>query len=212
MASSDEEGEIVPNCVTDYHFLNHEDELVSFTALPLQWRQSEPAIQSENHVFLLGTAADDGLQKVHKRVVAWKFDLSFVQPEVSVLSKDMSWIALQKPRKSFESTVRTALVTLHWLQFVKKNPETTGRDLWNHLLKAFRSCLFGLFDFLLCDVLLVYKDEFFVHCSSFEVEPSGKDLFDHMPLVTEAVKRDKDLAKCKVVVYLMHCIKFLPIL
>ncbi|XP_024032078.1 protein ENHANCED DOWNY MILDEW 2 isoform X1 [Morus notabilis] len=169
MASSDEEGEIVPKCVTNYHFVNHVEEPVSFTTLPLQWGPNESLVQSGRQVFLLATAEDDGLQKVFKRVIAWKFDLSFVQPEISVLSKDMNWIALQKPRKSFENTIRTVFVTLHWLHFLKKSPEALGKDLWNYLTRVF---------------------------SSFEVEPSGKDLLDHIALITEAVRRDKDLAKC----------------
>lgn len=145
MASSDEEGEIVPKCVTNYHFVNHVEEPVSFTTLPLQWGPNESLSQSRRQVFLLATAEDDGLQKVFKRVIAWKFDLSFVQPEISVLSKDMNWIALQKPRKSFENTIRTVLVTLHWLHFLKKSPEALGKDLWNNLTRVFRFAGFFFF-------------------------------------------------------------------
>ncbi|KAL5581737.1 hypothetical protein UlMin_014179 [Ulmus minor] len=170
MASSDEEGEIVTNCVTEYYFVNQKHELVSFASLPLQWVPGENLVQSDAQVFLFGTA-NDGLQKIYERVVAWKFDLSSVQPEISLLSKDGSWKRLQKPMKTFENTIRTILVTLHWLHFLKKNPGASGNSLWNYLVKFFSS--------------------------SFEVEPSVEDLLIHMPLIREAVKRDKDLANCE---------------
>lgn len=38
----------------------------------------------------------------------------------------------------------------------------------------------------------------FVTCSSFDIQQSEKDLLNHLPLIREAVQRDKDLAKSKV--------------
>ena len=144
MASSDEEGEIVPNCVTDYLFVDDKEELVSFTTLPLLWSPSESLVQSDIGVFLLASV-DDGLQKIYKRVVAWRFDLSFVQPEIYVLSKDKKWIVLQKPRKCFENTIRTILVTIYWLHFLKKNPVASRKFVWNYLLKVLRSALYMVY-------------------------------------------------------------------
>ena len=153
MESSDEEGEIVPNCVKNYHFVNNKEEPISFTTLPIRWSPNESfvdaeksLVQAEKYVFLLASVDDDGLQKVYKRVVAWRFDLSFVQPEIYVLSKDMNWIVLQKPRKSFENVVRPILVTVHWLHFLKKNPVTSRKFVWNYLLKAFRSANYMVYD------------------------------------------------------------------
>ncbi|KAM4093042.1 hypothetical protein ACB094_06G085900 [Castanea mollissima] len=138
--ASDEESEIVAEFVTNYDFIDHVGNPVSFSVLPLQWSE------------------------------AWRFQLSYVQPEICVLSKEKSWITLQKPRKAFENTIRTILVTVHWLHFVKKNPEASAKSLRNHLMKTF---------------------------SSFEVEPSENDVLDHIQLITEAAKRDKPLVKSK---------------
>lgn len=93
MAFSDEEGEIGPECVTNYYFINHREEPVSFSVLPQKWKWNggEFLGERETQVFLLGTD-DDGLRKIYKRVIAWKFELSYVQPEISMLSKDRSWI------------------------------------------------------------------------------------------------------------------------
>uniref|UniRef100_A0A5B7BBL9 Zinc finger PHD-type domain-containing protein n=1 Tax=Davidia involucrata TaxID=16924 RepID=A0A5B7BBL9_DAVIN len=169
MESSDEEGEIVPDCITNYHFVNCKEEPTSFSILPLQWSEDEIRDGLTTQIFLHGTA-DDGLQKIYKKVIAWKFELSYVLPEIYVLSKDKTWIKLQKPRKSFEDTVKRILVTVHCLHFVKKNPDAFGDALWNHLLKAF---------------------------SSYEVRPSENDLLDNMALINEAAIRDKDIAKSK---------------
>ena len=199
MASSDEEGEILPNCIRDYYFVDYKDEPISFSILPLQWSKDENPDGLKMMIFLRGSAYD-GLQKIYKQVIAWKFELSSVEPEIFVLSKDKNWMELQSPRKSFQNIVRTILVTVSWLHFVKRNPEASGKSPWNHLLKSFRSkywcynlnlllpcCLFSR-TILICCVL----------CSSYEFEPSENDLLDHMPLIQEAVKREEDLLKSKV--------------
>uniref|UniRef100_A0A2N9HZ60 Zinc finger PHD-type domain-containing protein n=1 Tax=Fagus sylvatica TaxID=28930 RepID=A0A2N9HZ60_FAGSY len=142
---------------------------VSFSILPLQWSEGDIIGDLETQVFLRGNG-DDGLQRIYKLVVAWKFELSYVQPEICVLSKEKSWITLQKPWKIFKKTIRTILVTVHWLHFIKKNSEASKKSLWKHLMKEF---------------------------SSFEVEPSENDLLEHIQLISEAAKRDKDLAKSK---------------
>lgn len=136
MASSDDEGEAVPQSVANYHFMDDKDEPVSFSVLPIQWSDDETPKATERQIFLHGTA--DGLQKIYKQATSWKFDLSDGQPEISVLSKENNWIKLQKPRKSFEDAIRAILITVHCLHFVKKNPETSEKTLWDHLRKAFR--------------------------------------------------------------------------
>ncbi|CAL5402702.1 unnamed protein product [Camellia sinensis] len=172
MASSDDEDETVPHTVSNYDFVVDKDEPIAFSELPVQWNESEGLDGKSKQIFLHGTA-DNGLQKIYKQVTAWKFDLSDVKPEIAVLSKENNWIYLQRPRKSFEETIRTILITVHCLHFVKKNPETSGRSLWDYLSKVF---------------------------SLYEVRPSENDLIDHTTLISEAVKRDETLAKSKFLV------------
>uniref|UniRef100_A0A5B7BGT9 Zinc finger PHD-type domain-containing protein n=1 Tax=Davidia involucrata TaxID=16924 RepID=A0A5B7BGT9_DAVIN len=172
MASSDDEGESLAHTVSNYYFVDDKDEPISFSELPVQWNEGESPEGKREQTFLHGTA-DNGLQKIYKQVTAWKFDLSDAKPEILVLSKENNWIKLQKPRKSYEDTIRTILITVHCLHFVKKNPETSGRSLWDHLAKVF---------------------------SLYEVKPSENDIMDHITLISEAVKRDETLAKSKLLV------------
>ena len=137
MASSDEEGEIVPDSVTEYYFVDHIGELVSFSTLPLQWNDGEITEELCTQIYVCGTS-DDGLQQIYKKVIAWKFDISYVMPEVYVLSKEKLWVKLYRPRKSYEETIKTILITIHFLHFVKKNPSGSQDALWNQILKTFR--------------------------------------------------------------------------
>jgi len=107
------------------------------TMNPFQWREGESPERKKEQIFLHGTA-DNGLQKIYKHVIAWRFDLSNLIPEISVLTKENNWIKLQKPRKSFEDTIRTILITVQCLHFLKKYPETSGKTLWDHFSKVFR--------------------------------------------------------------------------
>ncbi|XAR56751.1 Histone-lysine N-methyltransferase [Bertholletia excelsa] len=172
MAFSDEEDEAVPNIVSNYHFVDDKDEPIAFSELPVQWNEEEEPDGKKKQIFLHGMT-DNGLQKIYKQIKAWKFDLSDLQPGISVLSRENNWIKLQKPRKSFEDTIRTILITLHCLHFLKKNPDTCGKSLWSHLSKVFRS---------------------------YEVGPSVNDLIDHTRLISEVVRRDETLAKSKFLV------------
>ncbi|KAK7286951.1 hypothetical protein RJT34_22323 [Clitoria ternatea] len=169
MASSDEEGEIVPDFVNSYWFENDKEEFVSLSSLTLLWSISESKCDLETKVFLRGTA-DDDLQKIHKQIIGWRFELPYGQPDISVLSKDKKWITLQRPRKCFESTIRTILVTVYCLHFVKWNPEESGISIWNKMLKAF---------------------------SSYDVMPSENDILNYVALIKEATERDTDLKKSK---------------
>ncbi|XP_027340503.1 protein ENHANCED DOWNY MILDEW 2 isoform X2 [Abrus precatorius] len=177
MASSDDEGEAQLLSVSNYHFEDDKDAPVSFSVLPIQWSESEYPVGKKEQVFLHGSA-DNGLQKIFMQVVAWRFDLSYVRPEISVLSKDGKWIKLEKPRKSYEDTIRTILITIHFLNYVKKNPDATAKSAWDNLSK---------------------NKEF----SSYEIMPSQKDLLNHMALMGEAAKRDAVLAKSKLLLMVL---------
>eukprot|EP00262_Sarcandra_glabra_P020450 TRINITY_DN813_c0_g1_i3.p1 TRINITY_DN813_c0_g1~~TRINITY_DN813_c0_g1_i3.p1 ORF type:complete len:1283 (+),score=283.05 TRINITY_DN813_c0_g1_i3:209-4057(+) len=168
MASSDEEEETMPQSVSNYHFVDNKDEPISFSVLPIQWGETGSLDITKKQVFLHGFT-DGGLQKIYKQVTAWKLDL-LDEPVISVLSKDNDWIKLQKPRKSFEETIRTISITVQCLHFLKKNPEASEKDLWDHFRKVF---------------------------SLFEVRPSVNDLLDHLPFISEMVKRDETLKRSK---------------
>ncbi|KAL6180109.1 hypothetical protein ACLB2K_046777 [Fragaria x ananassa] len=79
--------------------------------------------------YMRGTV-DNGLQKVHMPVFAWKVDLFSVKPVISVLSQNNKWIVLQRPRKSFERIIKSILVTLHSLSYVIRNPQTSAKSMW----------------------------------------------------------------------------------
>lgn len=173
MSCTDDEGEApVPKVVSDYSFFDHNDEPISFSELSLIWDGDEKLEGSKKEISLGGTT-DNGLQKIFEQVVAWKFDSSSAKPEIFVLSKKKNWIKLLKPRKSFENTIRTIMISVHCLNFLKRNPETSEKALWDHLAKVF---------------------------SLYEPKPSENDLVDHMNLIREAVKRDEILTRSKVFV------------
>ena len=141
MSSSDEEGQILPEInVSEYDFVDKNGVPISFAVLPLQWSENEVIGDLKTHIFLHGDA-DNGLWKIYNQVVAWKFELSYVLPEILVLSKNKKWMTLRKPRKSFVSTIRTILITIHWMHFMKKNTEASAKSVWNHLQKVFRLIL-----------------------------------------------------------------------
>lgn len=139
-SDEDEEGETLHYHVTDYHFEDENGQPISFAALPMWDEEEENHCRRRVQVYL-GGSADNGLQKIHKLVVAWKFDLSHVQPEILVFSKEKSWLTLQKPRNSYLPTIAVTLVTLRWLHFLKRNPEASRDAIRNHLQKFTRSSL-----------------------------------------------------------------------
>ncbi|KAK0601886.1 hypothetical protein LWI29_028434 [Acer saccharum] len=176
MASSDDEVDFGPKSVSNYYFEDETDQPVSFAVLPIQWCENESPVGNKRRISLRGTA-DKGLQTIHKHVTAWKFDLTNVIPEILVLSKEKNWIKLLKPRKSFEETIRTVLITVHCISYAKRNPEASGKSLWDHLSRTF---------------------------SLYEVRPSQNDLVDHIDLISEALKRDDSLAKSKFLVMFLE--------
>ncbi|XP_047941334.1 protein ENHANCED DOWNY MILDEW 2-like isoform X1 [Salvia hispanica] len=176
MALSDEEGEIVPDCATNYLLVDSKENLISFSSLPLIWNDNDSGQRGvtlpTESTFLKG-AVDEGCGRIYTRVTAWKFILSCAIPEIYVLrdSNYERWIKLQKPNRGYESIARTALITVHCLHFMKKSSkEISVEDLWKHLGKTF---------------------------SSYEDPPSANDLADHLQLIKEAALRDKDIAKTK---------------
>ncbi|XVE50756.1 hypothetical protein DITRI_Ditri01bG0188800 [Diplodiscus trichospermus] len=171
--SDDEEEEVKLHSVSNYYFNDEKDEAVCFSELPLQLGSKDKESLTngaKKKIFLRGTA-DDGLLTICKHVTEWKFDLCNVgRPEISVLTKENGWIKLQKPRKSFEPVIRSVLITVHCLHILRRNPDLSGKSLWEHLAKVF---------------------------SLYEVKPSQNDLVDHVELIVEAVKSDDYLAKSK---------------
>lgn len=144
MESSDEEGEIYPDTVTNYYFVNGTEEPVSFSTLPLQLDngKSKTELGTAGHLFLRGMV-DGGCQQIYKKAVAWKFDLSYVYPELFVLlsASHETWIKLQKPRKSYEGMIRTVLISVHCLHFIKRwnsEEEVSREALWKYVRNTFR--------------------------------------------------------------------------
>nr|GMD56112.1 protein ENHANCED DOWNY MILDEW 2 isoform X1 [Ipomoea batatas] len=175
MAYSDDEAEAEINSVSNYDFVDDNDEPISFSELSVQWKEGELLNGKKKHIFLRGDA-DNGNMKVYEEVSAWKFDLSSIKPDIWVLHKKNSWILLLKPRKAFEDTIiRTILVSLHCLHFFRKTPDSSVKAFWDQMHKVF----------------------------SFEPRPSENDLVDHMDLISEVVKRDDILAKSKVLLTLL---------
>lgn len=176
MASSDDEVEVEQQLVSNYYFEcegeDEKKEIISFSVLPVQWNENERTGGYKELIYLRG-AADCGLQKIYKPVIAWKFDLTNVIPEILVLSKEKSWIKLQKPRKCYEEICRSILITVHCLSYAKRNLEATEKSIWDFLSRFFRL---------------------------YEVRPSQNDLVDHMDLIKEALERDDVLAKSKFLV------------
>ncbi|KAK1431111.1 hypothetical protein QVD17_14349 [Tagetes erecta] len=172
MASSDEEGEIVPDIVTNYHVVDSRGALISFSTLPLHWTDHDDVVDTGDVevAFLLG-AADGGLQSVYKEVIGWKLELSGSELLVYLLSKGKTWIQLQKPRKSYEYVVTSVLIVARCIHFVKRNVLASRDEIWKHLMKTVSSC----------DL----------------VESLEKRFSAHLPLIRSAVAVDKDLAKSK---------------
>ncbi|KAI3686181.1 hypothetical protein L1987_79854 [Smallanthus sonchifolius] len=137
--------------------------------LPVQWNDGESSSVNAGPIFL-GGKVDNGLRKFYQEVKAWKYDILTTLPEILVLSKDNHWIKLKNPRKSYETLIRSILISLHCLCFFKSKPEASGYSLWVHLSKV---------------------------SSLYDIRPSENDLIDHINFLREAVKRDETLAKSK---------------
>ncbi|XP_048135659.1 protein ENHANCED DOWNY MILDEW 2-like [Rhodamnia argentea] len=177
MASSDDKAENLPERVSTYYFKNHDDEPVSFSVLPVRWSDREGGDEATSETIFLHGTADNGLRKIYREVKSWRFDLGSSRPQVSVLSKDNICFKLEDPRRSFQDTTRTVLITLHCLHYARNHPDASGQALWKHLARTL---------------------------GFYEVRPSAKDLQDHVELIKEAIGRDDALAKSKVLNKLME--------
>ncbi|KAK1348687.1 DNMT1-RFD domain-containing protein [Heracleum sosnowskyi] len=169
METYEEEGEIIPDCVINYYTVGGNNQLVPFSVLPLVWSEDETPGNSDTHIFLCGTAVTG--QKMYKKIIAWRPEISYALPMIYVLSKKKLWMQLQRPGRSFEDDIMSTLITVHCLHFLKWNLKADGSALWTHLHKDF---------------------------STYEVTPSKRHLLSHLPLIKEVAKRDKDLAKSEV--------------
>lgn len=138
MSDSEDEVEAVVHSVTNYYFEDEQSEPISFSALPVKWIESEKPASGTRYLFLNGIS-DSGVERIYKKVIAWKVEFSNEQPKISVLAKEQNWIELQKPRKNFEDTIRTILITIQCLHFLRKHPETSECSMWTYLQKIFRS-------------------------------------------------------------------------
>ncbi|CAI9088304.1 OLC1v1022604C1 [Oldenlandia corymbosa var. corymbosa] len=171
MASSDDEDETLPTEVSDYYLLDGDREPISFAELPLKWDDAQSFDSVKKQIGLHGKV-DNGLRQFYSLVTAWKFDiLSTQKPEIFVLTPKNNWIKLLKPKKSYTETIRTILITVHCLSYVKRNPKTTSKALWDSLARVF---------------------------SLFEPRPSERDLAGYCDLVNEAVERHEELKSSKI--------------
>ncbi|KAI3843987.1 hypothetical protein MKX03_000352 [Papaver bracteatum] len=176
MACTDDEVDDMAQFVDNFHFVDDRNEPITFCNLPICWTADANLESLEKQIFLQGTA-DGGLQSIYKPVISWKFELLDKEPRILVFSKEKSWIKLLKPRKSYEPTIRTVLITLSALHYLKRNPDTLVKPFWDRLRKLF---------------------------SLYEVKPSVDDLIDHIALINDAVKHDESLSQSKFLQAFLH--------
>nr|GFA57731.1 protein enhanced downy mildew 2-like [Tanacetum cinerariifolium] len=137
LATLDDDEEALQDVVSNYSLYDEFDAPVSFVELPIRWSNRESSYDHKNRIYLRGTS-NNGLQRLHKQVKAWKYESLKEKPDISVLSKNNVWIKLQQPRKSYENMIRTILITVHYLHFFKRKPEASSSSLWNNLCEVFR--------------------------------------------------------------------------
>lgn len=131
--SSDEESDLTlsPDSVTDYQFVDGEDDSISFSVLPYEL----PSPRSDQ-LYLRGTT-EDKLQKLYQPATAWKLQISRkTAPDVFVLSNG-KWVKLLKPRKFYETIIRTILITIQALHFLRWNPNSVEKSFWDNLRRLF---------------------------------------------------------------------------
>ncbi|CAH8376391.1 unnamed protein product [Eruca vesicaria subsp. sativa] len=99
MASSDKEGEILPDYIDGYYSVDQSDIPVKFSLLLTKWDDEDddedPTGSSVGPVYLRGNT-DSGNESVCKLAKAWKFDLfDEHHPKIEVLLHGMRWITLR---------------------------------------------------------------------------------------------------------------------
>ena len=137
MSDDDDDG-VEPQIedVNGYYFEDGEGEPVCFSILPFQFGENDnEADFFRKNVFLHGFA--DKSLRVYKEVVAWKIRLDSEQPNIYVLSIQHKWIKLLKPRKCYGEFVRSILITVQMLHFVRRAGQRSLNSLWDHLDEVF---------------------------------------------------------------------------
>ncbi|KAE9584136.1 putative DNA (cytosine-5)-methyltransferase 1, replication foci domain-containing protein [Lupinus albus] len=123
--SDDDDDEPQSLCLTNYHLDDDNDMPLSLIMLPIKWSESDEDDSiddcKQKKVFIHGYLHPNRLKKMFP-VKAWSFNLSSLKPILSLQTKDGNWIKLKSPRKSFEATIRTILITIHFLHYAKKYP------------------------------------------------------------------------------------------
>ncbi|PWA62622.1 zinc finger, RING/FYVE/PHD-type, Methyltransferase, trithorax [Artemisia annua] len=177
-SSSEEDGGIITNSITNYHFLNHHKVPITFTDLPLHLTTTTTVTGDTSSAYLLGTT-ENSLQSVYIEVIGWKYDLSLDSPEVYVAKKSKNrdsecvrWIRLVKARSRYEVVVRSDLVFVKLLHYLKSCCEATRDEIASFLAKSCTS-------------------------SSDVIESLKSYLADYVPLIRSAMENDKDLANSK---------------
>ncbi|CAM0906122.1 unnamed protein product [Alopecurus aequalis] len=167
----DDDSEPRFNVVESYYFEEGNGDPVCFSVLPLKFDEiGEVSCLDSKKVDLQGFA-DNGLLRVHTEVVAWRVGLDYEQPKILVLSSEGNWIELLKPRKCYEKTVRSILITVQMLHFVRKWPRKQKRRLFDHLCEVF---------------------------NKFDTKPSEYDLKKHHSIIKLFAERDPTLMKSKI--------------
>ncbi|KAJ1289089.1 hypothetical protein BS78_02G138300 [Paspalum vaginatum] len=169
MMSDDDDAEPQLNAVDSYYFLDYLNQPVCFSTLPL--RLGDDGVpECKKRLGLRGTA-DPGI-KVYKEVVAWRLELEGKQPQVMVLAADGGcWIRLVKPKNSYEKMIRSVLITVQMLHFLRRKPDEPDKNLWSHLRKVF---------------------------DKFDDRPSEDDFRNHRSLMEQFASRDPVLAKSEI--------------
>jgi hypothetical protein len=135
--SDDDDVEPQLTSLVEYTIVDANDDGVCFSTLPFRLGDAadDDVSQFKKRLVLWGTA-DAGIIK-YREVVAWKLGLDGIQPEIAVLAADGGWISLVKPKYSYEETIRTILITVQMLHFLRRKPDEPEKNLWSHLHKVF---------------------------------------------------------------------------
>ncbi|XP_078171629.1 protein ENHANCED DOWNY MILDEW 2-like [Carex rostrata] len=165
--SSDEDSEqtLIPESVTEYLFEDKEESAISFSDLPYDSPNPESP-----QVYLRGKT-EDKLQMVYQPAVAWKLEISRkIGPDVFVLSNG-KWVKLLKPKKFYEILIRSILISIQALHFLRWNPNSVEKSLWDNLRRVF---------------------------DKFEVRPSEDDFRPHIALMKQIAEKDETLVKSQL--------------
>ncbi|XP_062192266.1 uncharacterized protein LOC133895776 [Phragmites australis] len=158
--------------VNEYYFEDGEEKPICFNILPFQFGENnEVADYDIENVYLRGFA--DKSLHIYRKVVGWSLRLDLEQPNIYVLSSEHKWIRLLKPRKCYEKFVRSILITVQMIHFVRKRDKRScWRHLWDHLHEVF---------------------------DKYDTEPVLDDLIKHQPLIKLFIERDQTLMESKII-------------